>query len=180
MLAISLLPVLLMVLSIQKGYAAFDDDLNCMVCEVIVNELEKGIAAVDPKKVIDLGGRLEADGSRKIIKKQYRRSEVHLGELLEGVCEKMDDYAQGHWKDTGAKDLLPIIVDGAMNPRMSEFELLQDSNLNRGIKDYCQTIVEEQEDELMAFLAKEHENASHQFCFHETSICSHHSHKEEL
>ncbi|KAF0298796.1 Protein seele [Amphibalanus amphitrite] len=112
--------------------------------------------------------------------KQYRRSEVHLGELLEGVCEKMDDYAQGHWKDTGAKDLLPIIVDGAMNPRMSEFELLQDSNLNRGIKDYCQTIVEEQEDELMAFLAKEHENASHQFCFHETSICSHHSHKEEL
>ena len=38
------------------------------VCEVVVNELEKGIAAVDPKKVIDLGGRLEADGSRKVIK----------------------------------------------------------------------------------------------------------------
>ena len=70
----------------------------------------------------------------------YRSStggpEVHLGELLEDVCEKMDDYAQGHWKDTGVKDLMPIIVDGAMNPRMSEFELLKDANLNRGIKDY--------------------------------------------
>ena len=65
---------------------------------------------------------------------------MHLGELLDGVCEKMDDYAQGHWKDTGAKDLLPIIVDGAMNPRMSEFELLQDSNLNRGIKDYVRHV----------------------------------------
>ena len=61
---------------------------------------------------------------------------MHLGELLDGVCEKMDDYAQGHWKDTGVKDLLPIIVNGAMNPRMSEFELLKDSNLNKGIKDY--------------------------------------------
>ena len=70
------------------------------------------------------------------LQKQYRRSEVHLGELLDGVCEKMDDYAQGHWKDTGVKDLLPIIVNGAMNPRMSEFELLKDSNLNKGIKDY--------------------------------------------
>ena len=71
--------------------------------------------------------------------KQYRRSEVHLGELLDGVCEKMDDYAQGHWKDTGVKDLLPIIVNGAMNPRMSEFELLQDSNLNRGIR-LCKSV----------------------------------------
>lgn len=71
-----------------------------------------------------------------VFQKQLRRSEVHLTELFEDVCERMDDYAQGHWKDTEEKDLLPIIVNGQMNPRMSEFELLKDSNLNRGIKDY--------------------------------------------
>ena len=41
------------------------------VCEVVVKELEKGINDVDPKKVIDLGGRLEADGSRKVIKVSF-------------------------------------------------------------------------------------------------------------
>ena len=41
------------------------------VCKVVVKELEKGINDVDPKKVIDLGGRLEADGSRKVIKVRF-------------------------------------------------------------------------------------------------------------
>ena len=43
-------------------------------------------------------------------------------------------------------------------------------------------IVEEQEDELMEFLSEEREgDASQQFCYHETSMCSHRSHdKEEL
>ena len=46
----------------------------------------------------------------------------------------------------------------------------------------CQTIVEEQEDELMKFLSEEREgDASRQFCHHETGICSHRNNdREEL
>jgi len=167
---------------VHQARAAFDDDLNCLVCEVIVNEVEKAVAAVDPKKIIDLGGRLQADGSPKTNKKQLRRSEIHLSEVLETLCEdKMADYAQGHWKETGVKDLLPIIVNGQMNPRMSEFEFMKDSNLNKGIKDYCETIVEEKEEELLKYLSEDHENASHQFCYHVVSdICPQHDHESRV
>nr|XP_057925460.1 protein canopy-1 isoform X2 [Doryrhamphus excisus] len=68
--------------------------LYCSACHAIVDELNHSINLVDPKKTINVGSfRLDPDGSMKDKKVPLARSETHLSELLDGVCDHMSDYA---------------------------------------------------------------------------------------
>lgn len=93
-------------------------------CRALVDELEWAIAQVDPKKMIKTGSfRINPDGSQStkdvklffflplfvfvlhlvsvcvsafmsVFQVPFARSEGHLLELMEGVCEKMKDYGE--------------------------------------------------------------------------------------
>lgn len=85
-----------MVLSvfISGGHGKRDKVLYCSACKAIVDELNHSISQVDPKKTINVGGfRLNPDGTMKDKKVPLARSETHLNELLDGVCNSMSDYA---------------------------------------------------------------------------------------
>ena len=53
------------------------------------------ISKVNPKKKIDVGGaRLDRNGNIMSKNIQYIKSETYLTELMEEICEKMEDYAK--------------------------------------------------------------------------------------
>lgn len=67
----------------------------------------------------------------------YARSEVHLSELLENVCNKMEDYVRATYKSTGELTILKLIgSDGKLNEDISKVDIIQDSDLNKSLKFY--------------------------------------------
>lgn len=76
----------------------------------------------------------------KILQIKYAGSEVHLNEILENVCNHMDDYAQAKNKDSGELILINLAKDVE---KLSTHELVQDPDLNRSLKYYvsiCNTV----------------------------------------
>lgn len=163
---------------IGPALSAYDNELNCIVCHALIFEAEKAINKVDPKKILDIGGRVQIDGSMDTNKKPYRRSSIHLDELVETVCDIFDDYVHGVWKDSGKRAVIPIMIDGGMNPDFSKFEVKQDGDLNKGIKSYCSMIVNEEEETLQHVLSEERDDPARMFCEQETNICG--EQREEL
>lgn len=62
---------------------------------------------------------------------------MHLTEVLETICNKMDDYVRATYKTSGELTLLRLIgADGQMNPDLSHVDIVQDSDLNKSLKFY--------------------------------------------
>ncbi|XP_061871711.1 protein canopy homolog 2 isoform X1 [Colius striatus] len=85
-------------------------DLHCGACRALVDELEWEIARVDPRKTIQMGSfRINPDGSQSVVEVPYARSEAHLTELLEKVCEKMKEYGEKVDPSTHRKSYIRVI-----------------------------------------------------------------------
>nr|CAD7589835.1 unnamed protein product [Timema genevievae] len=103
----------------------------------------------------------------------YARSEVHLTEVMETVCNKMDDYVKATYKTSGELTLLRLVTeDGKMNSLMSEVDIVQDSDLNKSLKFYCEGIVEEYEDNFLKLFAKDVANIDIKLCSDDIHLCS--------
>lgn len=102
--------------------------------------------------------------------------QLHMMELMETVCESMKDYAQARHKETGRLEAIRLVVDGAMNPRFSEYEMVQDPDLNKGLEFHCNTLVEEFEDELVAHFRENAESdvegSQQTFCYEVSDVCT--------
>lgn len=61
-------------------------------------------------------------------------SEVHLSEMLESICKKMDDYVRATYKSNGKLTLMKLMVDNGLNPLMSEVDIVQDGDLNKSLE----------------------------------------------
>ena len=71
---------------------------------------------------------------------------------------------------------MKLVIDGAMNPRFSEYEMVQDPDLNKGLEFHCDTIVEEFEDEFMKYFKNVDsdrilDEVQDEFCNDVTEIC---------
>lgn len=104
-------------------------------CRALVDELEWEISQVDPRKTIQMGSfRINPDGSQSVVEVRpprvsslpkpllgspltppgalqvpYARSEAHLTELLERVCEKMKEYGEKEDPATHRKSYVRVI-----------------------------------------------------------------------
>ncbi|KAL0267909.1 UNVERIFIED_CONTAM: hypothetical protein PYX00_010045 [Menopon gallinae] len=117
-------------------------DLKCSVCKVVIQEMEKEIAKVNPNKKINLSHRINEKGKVTENTKQYMRSEIHLSELMDRICEKMDDYVRAKNKTTGQIGVIQLVTDdGVMNPDFDKYEIVQDSDLNKSLKFYVSSIM---------------------------------------
>ena len=110
--------------------------LKCLVCKAVVSEFEAAIFKVDPKKVIDSGSyRVKPDGTQNTDKVAYARSQTHLMELSEKLCDNMEDYAQATWKKDGKPTLIRMVKpDGNMNPDFGKVDVIKDDDLNSSLK----------------------------------------------
>ncbi|XP_005397365.1 PREDICTED: protein canopy homolog 2 isoform X2 [Chinchilla lanigera] len=91
-------------------WARRSQDLHCGACRALVDELEWEIAQVDPKKTIQMGSfRINPDGSQSVVEVPYARSEAHLTELLEEVCDRMKEYGEQIDPSTHRKNYVRVV-----------------------------------------------------------------------
>ncbi|OWM70567.1 hypothetical protein CDL15_Pgr014240 [Punica granatum] len=83
-----LLLLLFAVLSVAHG--GVDD--KCAACNAVAGELEIGLSNEKPRNHLDMRHRLDSKGQREGKLIDYRVSELRVVELLDGLCEKMQDY----------------------------------------------------------------------------------------
>ncbi|XP_028929157.2 protein canopy homolog 2 [Ornithorhynchus anatinus] len=151
-------------------------DLRCGACRALVDELEWEISRVDPKKTIQMGSfRINPDGSQSVVEVPYARSEAHLTELLERVCEQMKEY--GEQPDPGGQRKNYVRVAARPGPGPDPGPQLEgvrlDGDITSSLKFACESIVEEFEDELIEFFSHEAENVKDRLCSKRTDLCDH-------
>jgi hypothetical protein len=103
--------------------------------------MQAAISKIDPKKKIGVGNfRLDSTGDTSSKSVPFAKSEMYLTELMENICDKMDDYAKARYKDSGVLTVLKMISDtGGMNTETSKVDFVQDGDLNKSLKHFVST-----------------------------------------
>lgn len=148
------------------------DDLRCLVCKVALEELSDSVKKIDPDRKVKVGGySIDSRGNSKQKVISEAKSEVHLSELADAVCDKMDDYVRATWKENGTLTLLKLIVDGQMNLDSSNVDFVQDDDLNKSLKYYCDGIVDEFEDSIIEYFKTDLDSVVSKVCSDEAKLC---------
>ncbi|XP_054740746.1 protein seele [Anastrepha obliqua] len=135
---------LLLSWSVAEGFTS--KDVKCHVCKATVQEMESAIAKEDPNKTVNVSGfRLDTKGNSISKAVKLIKSEMYLTELMEKICDKMEDYLKATYKSNGKFTLLKMIVDDKMNPESSLVDFVQDGDLNKSLGHYCLEILDDQE-----------------------------------
>ena len=72
---------------------------------------------------------------RFLFKVPFARSQIHLLELTEKICENFEEYAQAKWKSNGKPTIIRITnPDGNMNPDFGKVDVVPDEDLNTKLK----------------------------------------------
>ncbi|XP_060729375.1 protein canopy-1 [Tachysurus vachellii] len=164
----------LMAVTCKTAEGKRDEVLYCSACVAIAEELKYSISQIDPKKTIDVGGfRLNPDGSLTDKKVPLARSETHLSELLEGVCNNMSEYAL--YEDPATKQqsyrrFAPRSSDGGNFPDFKNFKFSGPEG-SESLKFACETIVEELEDDIIALFAQQDERVAQRLCSEVSGHC---------
>ncbi|XP_026857053.2 protein canopy-1 isoform X3 [Electrophorus electricus] len=140
----------------------------------IADELNYSISKIDPKKTVHVGGfRLNPDGTLTDKKVPLARSETHLSELLERVCESMSDYALYEDPDTTEKRyrrFAPRNNDGGNFPDFKHFKFEGPEGSN-SLKFACETIVEELEDDIVSLFTHADTHVAQKLCSELSGHC---------
>jgi hypothetical protein len=62
------------------------------------------------------------------------RSEVHLSEMLDSVCKKMEDYVRARYKSNGKLTILKLMSETGLNPLLKDVDIIQDGDLNKSLE----------------------------------------------
>uniref|UniRef100_A0A6J0T0D6 Protein canopy homolog 2 isoform X1 n=2 Tax=Pogona vitticeps TaxID=103695 RepID=A0A6J0T0D6_9SAUR len=163
---------IILLLLLSSAFARKSQDLHCGACRALVDELEWEISQVDPKKTIQIGSfRINPDGSQSIVEVPFARSEAHLTELLERICEKMNDYGEKVDPSNHRTRYVRVISHDGTKMDLSETKI--DGDVTSSLKFVCESIVEEYEDELIEFFSHEAENVKDRLCSKRTDLCDH-------
>ncbi|XP_018613407.1 protein canopy-1 isoform X2 [Scleropages formosus] len=134
-----------------------DQMLYCSACRALADELNYSVSQVDPKKTIHVGSfRLNPDGSLEDKKVPLARSETHLTELLENVCDSMNDYAlyiDPDTKEKSYKRFAPREGEGGNFPDFKHFQF-DGPDGSESLKFACENIVEEYEDNIISLFVQ--------------------------
>ncbi|XP_037716948.1 protein seele [Drosophila subpulchrella] len=166
--------VLFGLLALAQGYSFTSREVKCHVCKAVVTELEEAVAKEDSHKMADVSGfRLDAQGNSISKKVRLVKSEMYLTELMEGICEKMEDYLKATYKSNGKFTLLKMIVNGQMNPESSLVDFVQDGDLNKSLGHFCNEVLEDNDEIFVkAFQAEELGNdLDIKICSEQASYC---------
>uniref|UniRef100_A0A1D1XCZ0 Protein canopy-1 n=1 Tax=Anthurium amnicola TaxID=1678845 RepID=A0A1D1XCZ0_9ARAE len=124
-------------------------DDKCAACNAVAVELERGLSNEKPRNHLDMRHRLDSKGQRegKII--DYKVSELRVVELLDGLCEKMQDYTL---KKSDSVKQEWIKVEDWDN---LEYVYKQEAHAySKDISSYCGRLLEETEDKLAELIKR--------------------------
>ncbi|KAF9683256.1 hypothetical protein SADUNF_Sadunf05G0193800 [Salix dunnii] len=83
---------LLMIFVVLTFTVVSSIDDKCAACNAVAEEIENGLSKEKPRNHLDMRHRLDSTGQRKGKVIDYRVSELRVVELLDGLCDKMQDY----------------------------------------------------------------------------------------
>ncbi|MED6119244.1 hypothetical protein PIB30_009890 [Stylosanthes scabra] len=135
-----------LLLLVLVGMVSLSDAINdkCAACRAVAGELEFGIAKEKPRNHLDMRHRLDSKGQRQGKLIDYRVSELRVVELLDDLCEKMQDYT--------------LKEDTNEWYKVVSWELLSNKQEAKAyakeISTYCGRLLEETEDEFAELIKK--------------------------
>ncbi|XP_060062500.1 protein canopy homolog 2-like [Ylistrum balloti] len=162
-----LIPLMLILTEAKK-----DKELYCAVCRALVDEVNFSIGEVDPKKMVQVGSfRIDGKGNQLTKQVPLARSELHLTELLEGVCERFKDYAETT-NSEGKKSV--VRTSSRKGKPVSLHNISISSEKQKLIRFACDTILEDHEEEIMAAFQKytEPSDTEEKVCRELANLCT--------
>ncbi|CAK6974258.1 protein canopy-1 [Scomber scombrus] len=110
------------------------------------------------------------------------RSETHLSELLDGVCNSMSDYAMYVDPDTQEKQYKRFAPrsSGAKGdfPDFNNFQF-DGPEASNALKFACESVVEELEDDIISLFSQDTEHVHQQLCNTVSDYCKDSAHTNE-
>merc|ERR1712080_45985 len=170
--------------SMQEDYLFDDKTLKCLVCKAIVWEIEYSIDKMDPSKKVLVG----SYSHTKHPTRNFGRSQEHLHYMVDNICKHMNDYVQARNKSTGEVTILRFKLEGYMNPKLPEVNLVHgrshivpDEHLQLKLKLHCESIMEDLEFTITEIFAREDgEDMDNELCYKRSDICKHVNLKQEV
>ncbi|XP_062098053.1 uncharacterized protein LOC133803923 isoform X2 [Humulus lupulus] len=145
-MSVSLVLKLILMVSFLSVVTCIDD--KCAACNAVAVELERGLSNEKPRNHLDMRHRLDSKGQRRGKVIDYRMSELRVVELLDGLCEKMQDYTLNKVKSTEQEEWIKV----------DDWDNLTDKQearaYSKDISTYCGRLLEETEDEFSELIKK--------------------------
>lgn len=164
------LVVLFVTTFVNEALGAKDKELYCGVCHVIADELQWEISQVDPRKTLEVESfRVDPRGNQNTKKIQYARSETHLIEQLDNMCEKMNSYAESTDPNTGKKSYIRTSSRSGEAVTLSNVAISGD--IAQKLKHACESIIEDYDDDIIASFKKERKDPKKYMCRTTTGLC---------
>ncbi|CAN6481574.1 unnamed protein product [Victoria cruziana] len=138
----------LVLLAISASGVCIED--KCGACNAVAAELEIGLSNEKPRNHLDMRHRLDSKGQREGKLIDYRVSELRIVELLDGLCEKMQDYT---FEKVNSGKRAWIKVDDWDNYTL-KIDKQEARAYSKDISSYCGRLLEETEDELAEMIKR--------------------------
>uniref|UniRef100_A0A8D1FPP2 Saposin B-type domain-containing protein n=1 Tax=Sus scrofa TaxID=9823 RepID=A0A8D1FPP2_PIG len=176
-----LLPVALLAL-LAWPTATWDPQENvfCGACRALMDEVEHDVTKARQKKTKVGSVRINPDGTQQKREIPLAQSEAFLTDLLEKVCERMNDYKLEEDPVTQEKTFKRFA------PRRGD-EIYKEfkkfffySDAYRPLKFACETIIEEYEDEIFSLIAQEANHLADKLCSEKSGLCDTSAHHPEV
>uniref|UniRef100_A0A0N5ADE1 DUF3456 domain-containing protein n=1 Tax=Syphacia muris TaxID=451379 RepID=A0A0N5ADE1_9BILA len=129
-----------------------------IACSLVITELESGIASVGSNKKIQVGSfRVNPNGNQEGLSSiPYARSEAHIHELLDSICDKSNQYVLAVHPTTG-KSVYVRKDKTSSDGDNSKFTL---AKLNHA----CSDFLDDYEDDVVKFIREKHADPVREFC----------------
>ncbi|KAL6848522.1 hypothetical protein ACP4OV_021816 [Aristida adscensionis] len=120
---------------------------KCAACKAVAAELEIGLSSEKPRNHLDLRNRLNSKGQREGKVIDYRVSELRVVELLDGLCDKMQDYTLQKL-ESGDKGWVKVTDWNSLQTEKKAAARAHSKNLST----FCGRLLEDTEDELAEWI----------------------------
>uniref|UniRef100_A0A4X2KNX2 Canopy FGF signaling regulator 1 n=2 Tax=Vombatus ursinus TaxID=29139 RepID=A0A4X2KNX2_VOMUR len=141
-------------------------------CRALMDEVEYDVMKARQKKGVRVKSyRIRPDGTQERTKIPLAQSEAFLTEVLETVCERMNDYKLEDNSENGErkfKRFAPRKGD-KIYKEFKRFYFYSDAY--RPLKFACETIIEKYEDEIFSLVAQEANHLADKLCSEKSDIC---------
>ncbi|XP_032631520.2 protein canopy homolog 1 [Chelonoidis abingdonii] len=170
LLRLALLPLL--TLSSNNVEGERDQEVFCGACKALVDELLYDIRKVIPKRTIDVGSfRISPNGTQERSKVPLAKSETYLTEVMENICDRMNDYqlqVDPQTQKRAFKRFAPP-KDEKSYADVKEFYFYSDAY--KPLTFACESIIEEYEDEIFSLIAQEADYLADKLCSEKSGLC---------
>lgn len=130
-----------------------DKAIRCQACEITVAFLDHVLDQVDPKKMIQVGSRNNADRSkRKFV--PLKMSETRVTEVLESLCEDLPerDALAYHAKDGKWKFLFNEDAEKGVDEEVYTYNKMFKHVVHKHLKRFCFRLLSDYEGEILEYL----------------------------